>query len=329
MKRDLCYILSDEKTDITKIISSTALCASEKGIDTEKIINSVLNKTGVRTKTPFYKSKLYRNIGAVAACFLLAVGVVTALSISGIIDLSSPEITVNDVEVNLDDKNIVWKNTAETGAALDTSAFNEEVIEIAPDTKRETFAAVKPVDSSTYSISWNGILVEPAFFFIIEDVTDENAVFALLAGKPTESAAEIYDPDKAKNDHKFFDDLGIPVMFDEEGENVFIFVTKSQLASLADCKGIENFRFSQATRDDVGYHEDIAIEPELDGADEPSDDVEEPSKNEIYDDGIVTMVTEGVEETVRHEAVDEESYDTSEIYSDETGMWTPAYDPNK
>lgn len=321
MKRDLCYILSDPKTDIARIISDSEVSTASVGINTERIISSVINKVGKKEKKPFYKTALYRNIGVVAACFVLVIGIFTALSLSGIIDFGNPEI-IRDVAVNLDDKNIVWKNTTETGAAIDTSAIHEiipETGDASNDTKKHDFSATGTWDASEYSIVWNGINLDPAFFFVIEESTDEEAIFALLAGEPTKEVAETYEPDKAKNDYDFFRGLDIPVMFDENAENVFIFVTKEQLASLSNCAGIENFRFSQATRDEVGYHEDIAIEPEAEGL---------PSRNDV-DDKIVTMVTEGYAETVGHEAVDEYLYDSSDVYSDETGQSTPAYDPNK
>lgn len=83
MKKNLNEILTDGVTPTEELITDEMTCTSLEGTDLDRVTSLTLEKTGVKAPKHSFLRKYYKQFSALAACLMLAVGVLAAYRIWG------------------------------------------------------------------------------------------------------------------------------------------------------------------------------------------------------------------------------------------------------
>lgn len=113
MKKSFKDILNDAETPVEKLITDEITVGAASGLDVDRVTSLTLEKTGVKLSKMHFIRRYYKQIGAVAACFVLMIGVFVGVRLWGNGDSFTKPDSSDDLTSNFSKLDgIVWKNDA-------------------------------------------------------------------------------------------------------------------------------------------------------------------------------------------------------------------------
>lgn len=117
MKKSFKDILNDAETPIENLITDEMTVGADSGVDVDRVTSLTLEKTGVKTSKMHFIRRYYKQISAVAACFVLMIGIFVGYRLWGNGDSfpktdSSDDLTSSFSKLN----DVVWKNDSNDNA---------------------------------------------------------------------------------------------------------------------------------------------------------------------------------------------------------------------
>ncbi len=320
MKKDISYILNDEKTRTETLITDGMISRGDVDIDiiAEKAVAKVRaseRKNNMMKKNKFaaFYKKYRGGIASAAACFVLIAAVVCIMAgLPNEID----KFDVEAAESIYGNLNVVWKNTSETGAAVTGAVVDTAALYYDNEEKREAEIIIEGKEilaNGSLSAEYKYVYFMAEFGYIYKNA-DDDAVFALK-----------FESDNGET-HKKLLDIAFKLetlkaaVFEKPGSDaVYAFVSKSTLVNFLNDTDLKNIRISQVSQEE--FVSDLT---------EAGGSAYKLADSESY--GLVEMDTYGnisYSTVSENDNGDAETWASEETRGTETGATTPSYDPNK